>query len=102
MDETWQPGPDLQRVANLDHERGARRGYPDAALCEPKTPEQVRLIAAGIKDAGTPTLSTRASSEHAQAVLAMLPDANHVPEAHMIAWPAEAPAPCGGPVVVLG
>ena len=100
-DETWQPGPDLQRVANLDHERGARRGYPEAVLCEPKTADQVGLIAAGVKDAATPTLFTRATPEHAEAVLAVLREAEYLPDAEMVAWPAEPPAPSGGRVVVL-
>lgn len=98
----WQPGPDLLRVANLDHDRGRRRGYPEAVLCEPKTVDQVSRIAAEVKAAGTPTLFTRAAPEHAAAILEELPDAGHVPDARMIAWPAEPPAPSGGTVVVLG
>ena len=32
-------------VADLDLDRGARRGYPEAVYCEGKSPDQVRVIA---------------------------------------------------------
>lgn len=99
--EPWRPGPELDRVAHLDHDRAARRGYPEAVLCEPKTVAQVAAIAAEVGAAGTPTLFTRASAEQAAAVLAELPDAHHVPDARMVVWPAEPPAPTGGLVLVL-
>ncbi|UNX54649.1 nickel pincer cofactor biosynthesis protein LarB [Georgenia sp. TF02-10] len=97
----WRVGPELAAVARLDLDRGARRGYPEAVLCAPKTPEQVRLIAAEVARAGVPTLFTRAAPEHAAAVLAALPDARHDPDARLLAWPAEPPEPSGGLVVVL-
>ena len=101
MAEGWQPGPELTRVARLDHDRAARRGYPEAVLCEPKTVEQVTLIAAEVAAAGTPTLFTRTSPEQAAAVLTALPDAHHDPVARIVAAPAAPPAPTGGLVVVL-
>src|SRR5699024_5481347 len=88
-------------VADLDHDRARRRGYPEAVLCGPKTATQVSAIAAEVAAAGTPTLFTRASAEHAGAVLDVLPQAVHHPEARLLAWPAEPPAPTGGPVVVV-
>ncbi|WP_413450386.1 nickel pincer cofactor biosynthesis protein LarB [Georgenia phoenicis] len=101
MAEDWVPGPELTRVAHLDHDRAARRGYPEAVLCEPKSVEQVALIAAEVATAGTPTLFTRATPEQAAAVLAALPDAHHDPVARVVAWPAAAPEPTGGLVVVV-
>ncbi|MCM3661558.1 nickel pincer cofactor biosynthesis protein LarB [Georgenia satyanarayanai] len=101
MAEGWEPGPELARVAHLDHDRAARRGYPEAVLCEPKSVEQVALIAAEVAGAGTPTLFTRATPEQAAAVLAALPDAHHDPVARVVAWPAAAPEPTGGLVVVV-
>ncbi|TNC16563.1 nickel pincer cofactor biosynthesis protein LarB [Georgenia sp. 311] len=101
MTEDWQPGPELTRVVRLDHDRAARRGYPEAVLCEPKTVEQVALIAAEVAQAGSPTLFTRVSPEQAQAVIAALPDAHHDPVARLLAWPAQPPEPTGGLVVVL-
>ncbi|WP_324653994.1 nickel pincer cofactor biosynthesis protein LarB [Georgenia sp. H159] len=97
----WHPGPELTRVAHLDHDRAARRGYPEAVLCEPKSTEQVALIAAAVAEAGTPTLFTRASAEQATAILAELPDAHHDPDARLVAWPPEAPEVTGGLVVVV-
>jgi NCAIR mutase (PurE)-related protein len=94
-------GPDLSHVAHLDLDRAARRGYAEAVLCGPKTPEQVRLIAAEIGRTGTRTLFTRAGEEHAAAVLASLPDAAHAPEAGLLAWPPEPPEATGGLVVVV-
>ena len=97
----WQPGPELSRIAHLDGDRLARRGYPEAILCEPKSAEQVAVIAAQVAEAGAPTLFTRASAEHAAAVLAALPEAHHDPVSRVVAWPAEPPEPTGGLVVVV-
>ncbi|WP_418605717.1 nickel pincer cofactor biosynthesis protein LarB [Georgenia sp. SUBG003] len=46
------------------------------------------------------TLFTRADSERAAAVLQVLPDAFHDPEARLLAWPPAPPRPAGGLVVV--
>ncbi|MEE6271947.1 nickel pincer cofactor biosynthesis protein LarB [Georgenia wangjunii] len=97
---TGRPG-DIPDVANLDLGREARRGYPEAILCGPKTPEQVGLIAAEIGRTGTRALFTRAEPDHAAAVLAALPDAGYDPAARLLAWPPEPPEPTGGLVVVV-
>jgi pyridinium-3,5-biscarboxylic acid mononucleotide synthase len=87
---------------DLDHARTLRRGYPEAVLCDAKTPDQVRRIAAECRERATgAVLFTRADEERARAVLAELPDAVHVPEACLLAWPPEPPAPTGGLVVVV-
>lgn len=91
---------DLAGIADLDHDRSRRRGYPEAVYCEPKTTEQVRAIAAALGHAGTRTLFTRAGPGHAAAVLAELPDARHDEQAHLLMWPPEPPEPTGGLVVV--
>lgn len=96
----WTPGPELEDV-RLDHDRALRRGYPEAVLCEPKSVPQVAAIAAQVAAAGTPTLFTRATPEHADAVLVALPDARHYPEARLLAWPASPPPTTGGLVTVL-
>lgn len=99
MTDDWQaPVP----FAMLDHDRNARRGYPEAVYCAGKTPGQVRAIAAELRERPDGVvLFTRADDAHARAVLAELPDARHVPEAAMLAWPALPPEPSGGLVVVL-
>ncbi|TDE89620.1 nickel pincer cofactor biosynthesis protein LarB [Occultella glacieicola] len=129
MPEAWTPPPELSRLADLDHDRGARRGYPEAVYCEGKSVEQVRLIAAAYAARHNPpqrtparptpaesaetaattalppqptsaVLFTRASAEHAAAVLAELPDAVDDREARLVAWPPTPPEPTGGLVVV--
>jgi NCAIR mutase (PurE)-related protein len=97
----WTPPAALEDFAVLDHDRAARRGYPEAVYCEGKTPDQVRTIAADVAQRQARTLFTRATAEHARAVLSELPDAHHEPEARLLAWPPVPPEPSGGLVVVL-
>lgn len=98
-----EPDP-LDGIANLDLGRTRRRGYPEAVYCEGKTTEQVRAIARRFGHAGGPeagaVLFTRATAEHAQAVLAELPDAAHDELAGLLAWPRTPPEPTGELVVV--
>jgi pyridinium-3,5-biscarboxylic acid mononucleotide synthase len=92
----------LEDVANLDLDRKQRRGYPEAVYCAEKTPEQVSLIAAAVgRRPDVITLFTRATEDHAAAVLQQLPDAAHHAEARLLAWPPEPPPPTGGLVAVL-
>jgi pyridinium-3,5-biscarboxylic acid mononucleotide synthase len=101
MTESPSPGPSLRAFADLDHNRTARRGYPEAIYCEGKTPEQVAMIAAAVRDQPHVTLFTRASKQHAAAILSELPEAFHDQEARLLAWPPNPPAATGGLVVVL-
>ena len=99
--EPWQPDEAMTAFIELDHDRARRRGYPEAVYCEGKTPSQVRAVAEAVKTSGTTTLFTRASPAHAEAVLSVLPDARYDEDAHMLAWPPEPPASCGGRVLVV-
>jgi len=93
---------DLAAFAILDSERATRRGYPEAIYCEGKTPDQVSKIAAAVaRQPEAVTLFTRASPDHAAAVLSVLPDAMHDAQARLLAWPPTPPAATGGLVVVL-
>lgn len=98
-----QPGSGEGKPFELDLDRAHRRGYPEAILCEPKTVAQVRAIAAEWREraAGQQALFTRCTPEQAEAVLAELPGAVHDEIARVVAWPAEAPRPSGGLVVVV-
>lgn len=88
-------------VAELDFDRGPRRGCPEAVYCEGKSPEQVRLIAARVgARPDVTTIFTRADADRAAAVLAALPDAFHDPEARLLVWPPRMPEPTGELVVV--
>ncbi|MEU4560162.1 nickel pincer cofactor biosynthesis protein LarB [Actinoplanes sp. NPDC023936] len=87
---------------DLDLERAARRGYPEAVYCAGKTPAQTAAIAATVRDRpDVTTLFTRASGEHASAVLQQLPEAHHDAGAGLLAWPPTPPPPSGGPVLVV-
>lgn len=99
-EDAWQPPAALREVAELDFDRAERRGYPEAVYCESKTPAQLRLIAAAVRERSARTLFTRAGPEQAAAVLAELPDAGHDEQARLLWWPAEPPEPTGGLVVV--
>ena len=101
MTEPASPRAALEAFADLDHERTRRRGYPEAIYCPGKTPEQLGMIAAAVRDQPHVTLFTRANKDHAAAILAELPDAFHDQEADLLAWPAKPPEATGGMVVVL-
>jgi len=98
---SWQPPPELRAVADLDLDRTRRRGYPEAVYCEFKTPAQLRLIAAALRERQVRTLFTRAGADQAAAVLDELPEAGYDPEARLLWWPAESPEPSGGLVVIV-
>lgn len=97
-----QSAPSLDGIADLDLDRTARRGYPEAVFGEGKTPAQLRAIARAIAEAGSssPTLFTRVDAERAAAILDVLPDAFHDDVARLVAWPPVPPEPTGGTVVV--
>ncbi|GMA38151.1 nickel pincer cofactor biosynthesis protein LarB [Mobilicoccus caccae] len=85
---------------DLDTERFARRGYPEAVFCEGKTAEQVRAIAARLRQEPGVALFTRANPDHAAAVRAEVPEAHYDELAGLLAWPPTPPPPTGGLVVV--
>ena len=101
MTDPWQPPAELAAFARLDHDRAARRGYPEAIYAEGKTTGQLASIAASVRDRGDATLFTRLTAAQATAVLAELPDARYDADARLLAWPAEPPPPTGGLVTVL-
>ncbi|MDQ1289862.1 MAG: pyridinium-3,5-biscarboxylic acid mononucleotide synthase [Actinomycetota bacterium] len=95
---------DLDGIADPDHDRVARRGYPEAVYCEGKSADQVRAIARALRERGPEsavTLFTRAAREHVAAVLDEMPDAACHPQARLLAWPPRPPSPRGGLVVVV-
>jgi NCAIR mutase (PurE)-related protein len=101
MTESADSVPAIAAFANLDHERTKRRGYPEAIYCTGKTPEQVGLIAAAVRNQPSVALFTRAGKDHAAAILSELPGAFHDQQANLLAWPGEPPQPTGGLVVVV-
>ena len=101
MADDWEPGEALRHIAELDLDRAARRGYPEAVYCEGKTAEQVGVIAAAVGDHGARTLFTRAAPAQVEAILTALPEAAHDETARLLAWPPEPPEPTGGQVLVV-
>jgi NCAIR mutase (PurE)-related protein len=95
----WVPPAPLTDF-RLDHDRAARRGFPEAVLCESKTTEQVVAIAREVRDREARTLFTRVRTDQLDALVAELPGALADPAARVVAWPGEPPAPTGGLVVV--
>ena len=101
MTEPWQPPPELAEFAELDHDRAARRGYPEAVLCESKTTAQVVAIARDVRARDARTLFTRVRPEQVDPLLTELPGAVADSDARLVAWPGEPPEPTGGRVVVV-
>jgi pyridinium-3,5-biscarboxylic acid mononucleotide synthase len=101
MTESAYPGHSIEAFAELDHHRAERRGYPEAIYCPGKTPEQIAMIAAAVREQPHMTLFTRATKQHAAAILSQLPGAFHDQEASLLAWPPDPPDATGGFVVVL-
>lgn len=88
-------------IAELDLDRGVRRGYPEAVYCEGKSPADCAEIARRVATRpDVVTLFTRADAARAEAVLAVLPDAHHDPVARLLVWPPGPPEPTGELVVV--
>jgi pyridinium-3,5-biscarboxylic acid mononucleotide synthase len=99
--DAWEPPPELTEVAELDHDRVARRGFAEAVFAPGKTAAQLAAIAADVHARQTRTLFTRVSEEQAALLTAVLDDPAHDASARLVAWPGEPPAPAGGLVAVL-
>ena len=88
-------------IVDLDLDRTARRGYPEAVYCEGKSVPQCAQIARRVGSRPeVVTLFTRADAARAAAILAELPDAFHDPVAGLLVWPPGPPEPTGELVVV--
>lgn len=94
---------ELDEFATLDFDRAGRRGYPEAVLCQGKSVGQLTAIARAFRDRAPQgvVLFTRVTTGQAEAILVELPDALHDSDSRLLAWPAEAPSPTGGLVVVV-
>lgn len=101
MNDAWTAPKALTDFAELDHDRDARRGYPEAVLCEAKTVGQAVGIAADIRARDARTLFTRVRPDQVEPLLTALPGARWDADARIVAWPGEPPEPAGGLVVVV-
>jgi NCAIR mutase (PurE)-related protein len=95
----WVP-PAALTDFRLDHDRAARRGFPEAVLCESKSTAQLVGIAREVRDREARTLFTRVRADQVDALVGELPGAAVDPDARVVAWPGQPPAPTGGLVVV--
>lgn len=63
--------------ACLDHHRKIRTGFPEVVFCQGKLPEQTANIFERLYDMNGLVLGTRASKEHFDSVLKVLPNAKY-------------------------
>jgi NCAIR mutase (PurE)-related protein len=82
--------------ATLDHHRALRQGQPETILCQGKTPDQVREIAAGLMQRESNILATRAAPEVFRALSTLTADlAYHETGRIVVLKPRERPAAPG-------
>ena len=87
--------------ARVDHHRPLRVLGPEAVYARGKTPEEVAKISAALlAEGGAPVLVTKAAQAHADAVLAVAPEARWHPRAGLLVLRAAPPRPAGGLVLV--
>jgi NCAIR mutase (PurE)-related protein len=88
--------------ARVDHHRPLRGLGPETIYGRGKTPEQVaRISAALLAEEGAPILVTKADQEHAEAVLAVAPDAAWHPRSGLLVLRAVPPSAGAGSVLVV-
>jgi NCAIR mutase (PurE)-related protein len=78
-----QPFEDLG-FARVDHQRAARKGFPEVIFGQGKTPAQVAAIAGKIVSHGQTLLVTRTTEDAFEAVRAVIPDAVFHEQARII------------------
>ena len=98
----WSPFENLEGVANVDHHRRLRCGYPEVVFGQGKTAEQILVILEVQMKHGDASLVTRVPAEVGQVL------ANHFPRGHYNELgrtfripPVEDPGPKLGRVVVV-
>jgi NCAIR mutase (PurE)-related protein len=94
-----QPFEDLG-FARVDHDRAARKGFPEVIFGQGKTPAQVAAIAERIVGHGHTLMVTRATAEAFEAVRAAIPDAVFHEQARIIERRAGEICPGTGTILV--
>ena len=79
----WAPIEDLG-IAQLDHHRALRHGFPEVIFGQGKTAEQVVGIAARLAEKGDGLLATRLDGDAAAALLAAIPGTEWNPTARTV------------------
>jgi NCAIR mutase (PurE)-related protein len=89
--------------AKIDHHRAVRTGHPEIVYAPGKTPAQAAAIAKEIHGRAGRVLVTRATREHAAAVVAAVPGAVHHETARAVAaWSPDQPRRPGVAIVTAG
>ncbi len=89
--------------AKVDHHRAMRQGHPEIVYAPGKTPEQAAAIAREIHGRAGRVLVTRATPEHAAAVVGAVPLAVfHETARAVAAWPDGHPRRAGIAIVTAG
>jgi pyridinium-3,5-biscarboxylic acid mononucleotide synthase len=87
--------------AKIDHHRQLRRGYPEVVFCAGKTPAQAAQIMARLAIGVARVLGTRATSEHFDEVVKLLPDARFDTSARVIWLDREPQTPRKSGIVLV-
>jgi len=87
--------------AKLDHHRPLRHGMPEVIYAAGKSPEDTAAIFARMAEKGGNVLATRASQQHAEAVLARIPTAEYNANARTVALVQDAKERGNGTIAVL-
>ena len=98
----WAPIEDLG-IAQVDHHRALRQGYPEVIFGQGKTTEQVLRIASRLAERGDGFLATRLAEETATELAAAFPGAQRNATARTVHLPPDTPRPRAvrGPVLVV-
>lgn len=88
--------------ARVDTHRALRQGHPEVIFAQGKTPAQIVEVIGGLRRAGQPALATRVAPEVAEAVRAVLPEADYDALGRLL-WvgPAEVPLVGKGTIAVV-
>lgn len=85
----------------MDHDRAARRGFPEVIYCEGKTPSQVVAIAKEILTHSEVLLATRVRKEQVRPFLRAVRGARHHPEARILSVERKRLPRRGGTVAIV-
>lgn len=88
-------------MAQIDHHRALRKGFPEVIFCPGKTVEQVVVIAGAILERGRVFLATRATEEMFQALSSLYPEARYNSLARTIVVNHQAKEPTQGLVLIV-
>jgi NCAIR mutase (PurE)-related protein len=94
------PFEDLE-FAKIDHHRTLRTGLPEVIYAAGKSPAQTAEIFSRMAATGVDVLATRATAEHAAAIIAAIPAARYHSEARAVTLRQTRPAEPRGHIAIL-